>query len=263
LLTTTQASRRAGVAPSTIKRWADRGLLPSRRTVGGHRRFDARDLADFLEQQERGRGAGQREAEWLQVLARGDRYLAEAALLQARSRLGAWSLVADELGGVLRAMGARWTRGEFSVAQEHLVSDTLTRALRRVGDGLPVAPAAPGCVLAGVPADDHALGLSLVELCLREVGWSSIWLGPATPSAALPEVLCRPHVRALALSASAVSSSVADLSALVDEVGAWCREGGVDLLLGGGGSWPEAPTHGIRLRSCTELATWLRQEVGG
>lgn len=34
-----EASAIIGVAPSTIRRWADNGKIPIRRTVGGHRRF--------------------------------------------------------------------------------------------------------------------------------------------------------------------------------------------------------------------------------
>lgn len=35
-LTTADAAKIAGVATSTIKRWADQGLLPFTRTAGGH-----------------------------------------------------------------------------------------------------------------------------------------------------------------------------------------------------------------------------------
>ena len=38
-LTLTQASRRLGVTPNTLRRWADRGQIPSFVTPGGHRRF--------------------------------------------------------------------------------------------------------------------------------------------------------------------------------------------------------------------------------
>jgi excisionase family DNA binding protein len=40
MLTTTEAAKAAAVAPSTIKRWADQGMLPFSRTAGGHRRFE-------------------------------------------------------------------------------------------------------------------------------------------------------------------------------------------------------------------------------
>lgn len=38
-LTLTQASRALGVTPNTLRRWADRGQVPSFVTPGGHRRF--------------------------------------------------------------------------------------------------------------------------------------------------------------------------------------------------------------------------------
>ena len=40
-LTLHEASETLGVAPSTVRRWADAGRIPTRRTEGGHRRFDA------------------------------------------------------------------------------------------------------------------------------------------------------------------------------------------------------------------------------
>jgi excisionase family DNA binding protein len=40
-LTLHEASELLGVAPSTVRRWADAGRIPTRRTEGGHRRFDA------------------------------------------------------------------------------------------------------------------------------------------------------------------------------------------------------------------------------
>src|ERR1700742_2271269 len=35
------------VSESTVKRWADSGTLPCRKTVGGHRKFEAEDIAAF------------------------------------------------------------------------------------------------------------------------------------------------------------------------------------------------------------------------
>jgi excisionase family DNA binding protein len=39
-LTLHEVSEQLGVAPSTVRRWADAGRIPARRTEGGHRRFD-------------------------------------------------------------------------------------------------------------------------------------------------------------------------------------------------------------------------------
>jgi excisionase family DNA binding protein len=39
-----EAARRLGVPPRTIQEWAKDGKVPCIRTLGGHRRFSARDL---------------------------------------------------------------------------------------------------------------------------------------------------------------------------------------------------------------------------
>lgn len=41
-----------GVHPATVRNWADKGELPSRRTPGGHRRFHRADLAQYARSQE-------------------------------------------------------------------------------------------------------------------------------------------------------------------------------------------------------------------
>lgn len=41
LLTSAEVARRFGVSIKTVTHWAKKGQLPSMRTLGGHRRFDA------------------------------------------------------------------------------------------------------------------------------------------------------------------------------------------------------------------------------
>lgn len=47
LLTVAQVADRLGVAPQTVRRWADRGFIPVARTPGGQRRFDAEQIEAF------------------------------------------------------------------------------------------------------------------------------------------------------------------------------------------------------------------------
>ncbi len=49
-LTLSAASKLLGVHPATLRQWADAGKIPSYRTPGGHRRFLAEDLREFLVQ---------------------------------------------------------------------------------------------------------------------------------------------------------------------------------------------------------------------
>lgn len=47
-MTLTQASRKLGVTPNTLRRWADRGQVPSFVTPGGHRRFPLSAIMSFV-----------------------------------------------------------------------------------------------------------------------------------------------------------------------------------------------------------------------
>lgn len=288
LLTTTEAARIASVGASTIKRWADQGALPFVRTVGGHRRFERSSVERML----REHGAGQRRGvvaaidapsgapfrplssdhgpsadplalalAWRAVLERAQRYELDGRLLEARARLGRWCDVADEVAAGLRELGLAWSRGELSIAQEHVASESLSRALARVGDALPTRLEGPRVLLACAGADEHTLGLSLAELCTRELGATPVWLGRRTPEAELIRALSDQPVRALVLSASAVCADEGALAGLVREVGAVCQQRDVALVLGGSGAWPQAPRVGTRVRSFRDFHLVLQREL--
>jgi excisionase family DNA binding protein len=44
LLNVTEAARRLGIHPHTLRAWADKGLVPVVRTLTGYRRFDPEEL---------------------------------------------------------------------------------------------------------------------------------------------------------------------------------------------------------------------------
>jgi excisionase family DNA binding protein len=52
-LTASEAAALIGVSVATVRGWADHGVLPSHRTVGGHRRFESAELRAWM----RARGA--------------------------------------------------------------------------------------------------------------------------------------------------------------------------------------------------------------
>jgi hypothetical protein len=114
-------------------------------------------------------------------------------------------------------------------------------------------------MLATVDGDEHTLGLSLVELGLRELGWQALWSGRHTPVTGLPHGLADQGVKLLAVSASRWSSDPMALSRRASELAEICRGAGVGLLLGGSGAWPEAPRYGFRIRSCQEIGPAIAQ----
>lgn len=261
LLTTTEAAEVAAVAPSTIKRWADRGILPFSRTAGGHRRFERFAVERLLREQPVSVSSGDPVATaWVRCLVDGRRHEIDGRLLDARGRLGSWWRVADELAVALVEIGKQWDCGCLTVAEEHVASDALARALARVGDALPIRLDGPKCVLACAGEDEHTLGLSLAELCLRELGWTPLWLGRRTPIAELVRLASGGKVSMVALSASVLLSDEQALQAVTDEVGAICKERGVALLLGGAGAWPAQPSFGVRVTSFAAFHDYLAEE---
>jgi MerR family transcriptional regulator, light-induced transcriptional regulator len=89
----------------------------------------------------------------------------------------------------LRELGERWERGEASIAQEHFASAVLRGRLLGLarGWGLGVGPLA---VLAGLPGEQHDLGLIAFGLVLRTRGWRIVHLGPDAPIDTVEDV-CR------------------------------------------------------------------------
>lgn len=262
LLTTAEAARLAGVGASSVKRWADQNLLRCVRTAGGHRRFRRSDFEAFL--REHGEAIIGAAAEWVELALNGGVFEIQGELFRARDRLGAWYEVANELGAALAELGARWARREISVIEEHVASEKLTRAIERAVESIPTSDAAPRCLLATAQGDEHTLGLSLVELCLREAGWSSVWSGRSTPLEELAALARSGRLEMLALSASSASTNERRLRAEALKISEACREAGVSLVFGGNGAWPEEPPYGVRLRDFSALyrfATDLRAAV--
>src|SRR5512137_1504806 len=243
-LSTVDVGRLAGVGPTAVKRWADQGMLRCVKTGGGHRRFERREVQRFLESVR-----GPASSSFVDLLLHSDGLGVEARLLTERSRLGSWLSVAEMLGGALAELGERWRSGRVTILQEHVASERLARALARISDALPVSPGAPRCVLACAEGDRHALGLSLVEVALREAGWTTLWAGQDTPAVELAAVASRGDAEMIAVSASAATTDAASLAAQAGVLGTACVEAGVELVFGGSGPWPDPPAHGRLIRA--------------
>lgn len=260
-LTTQEVARLAGVGATAVKRWTDAGLISCVRTAGGHRRFARSEVERFLGAHPEAVDEPASREPWVgALLENGDARTLEALLLTERARAGAWHRVAATAGRALGEMGRLWSRGAVTVFEEHQASERLARALARVADGLPLAPDAPRALLACAEGDDHTLGLSLVELVLREAGWASVWAGRRTPLAELGPALARSRARLLAVSASETSSDPAALRAQAEALGRIARVAGASLVLGGGGAWPERPRAGVRFADLEGFHRWAVAE---
>jgi MerR family transcriptional regulator, light-induced transcriptional regulator len=252
LLSTREVARLAGVGPSAVKRWSDAGLLACQKTAGGHRRF-ARAEVDRLLRHQAAEGPGGDDP-WIEgLLDAHETFGISALLLAERGRAGAWHRVVERVGLAVTELGRRWQAGTVSIVEEHLASERLARALARIAESIPISSAAPVALLACAEGDDHTLGLSLVEVVLREAGWSTRWAGRQTPLEEIERLLRQGEVGMLALSASEASADAVGLRRQAEALGRRCRALGVTLVLGGHGAWPERPRHGALVRSLGRL----------
>jgi len=153
------------------------------------------------------------------------------------------------LGPVLELIGKRWERGVLTVAEEHIASNALSRALSFVTAALPADDRGKQCLLAVVEGDHHELGLRLADLCLRARQWRPIWLGRDTPCDVLTEHIISGEVEFVAVSASRYSHEAAYLESFEQKVSTACREAGATLVLGGHGAWPHPSAHAQRISS--------------
>jgi excisionase family DNA binding protein len=255
LLTTRAAAALLGVGTTSIKRWADEGVLRCIRTPGGHRRYP-REAVQALAVIEP--PAEPQVQTWVRALLDEDVDALVARLERAHRRHRRWAPVADSLGPVLGELGRAWERGDISPIEEHVASDRLSRALARCGDAIAVADTAPRALLMTAEGEDHTLGLSLLELCLRELGWRTLWSGRESPVAHVDAFLStNDSIRLVGVSASEAMRDALAMRSQAAILGRACRSRGVALVLGGSGAWPDPPPYGTLVRELARLRTVL------
>jgi len=167
------------------------------------------------------------------LLADGDDELAAWTLQNALAERGRARVFDGLLRDAMTLVGECWRSGRWSVAEEHLASQTLLRALERIRPPQgPEGRVGPLAVLAGVTGEQHGLGLACLDQVLRDQGWSVANLGPDVPPADLSRFLARNHADLLALSAS-----MPDREPAVRDAVAAARAGRADarlaIMLGG------------------------------
>lgn len=199
-----------GVSISTIKRWADQGRFPVRRTEGGHRRIPRDAALGFLA--ERGfrpgvllgdaapspSAAPAAVGELSEDSAAGFYYrlLSEGRewevlrQVQADHRRGQplAEILDSGLAPALRHIGRLWEQGRTGIFTEHVAARITGRVLDALHQerGEPAADAP--LALGGTPEDDaHGLAAAMAAGVLEEAGWRVVDLGGFCPATVLAE----------------------------------------------------------------------------
>ena len=221
LLTPKQVARAIEVSESSVKRWCDKGIIPTQYTAGGHRRIGISGLMEFLREGNRrlahpeALGLPPTSGQTSRVIERARDTLVEALLAGDESRCRqiaidlylaehSISVICDDLfAAAFREIGERWACGEADVFQERRGCEISLRVLQELRMLLPPpttdAPLAIGGAAAG---DQYSLGTSMAELVLRDAKWNAMSLGNNLPFESLAAAIRENRPRMFWLSCS-------------------------------------------------------------
>lgn len=203
-LSTKQAAEALGVSESSVKRWCDRGAIPTSRTLGGHRRIPLASFLSFLKETNRQVVAPLRgmnlvdpadtkvetsqnleslHSAFVRALEIGDEAGCRNALFDAFGLTNSLAQLADEfVAAAFHLLGEKWTCGEVEIYQERRGCEICSRALHEFGRLLPDAPLNAPLALGGSPSNDnYSLPSQLLDLVLRECSWRTMNLGCNLP----------------------------------------------------------------------------------
>lgn len=191
-----------------------------------------------------------------------DQLLAMALALLPVSRV-----VNDLLAPTLAEVGERWHRGQFSIAQERIVSAAVRRQLTGVLDTYSRIADGPVMVLSTPAGERHELGILMCALLAASRNARCHYLGPDLPAAELATYATRVHADVVALSVLTGSSlptmlaEVAQLAQLLPErVEFW--GGGSALLQADRSSLPPRLTLIADLQAFEREITLLEARLG-
>ncbi|MFC4117220.1 MerR family transcriptional regulator [Nonomuraea zeae] len=283
-------SRRLGVPAPTLRTWNLRyGLGPSRRSPGGHRRYDAADLRRLAEMKRLiATGLAPAEAARLVLATPAPAPDPAPELSPARQRPGArpataalaraaFMLDGHAVSGLvdeaLAAQGVVWTWERLvlpvfdavcrrqdgtgaGIDIEHLLSDRVQAALQRVARD--AAPSADRPVLLACAEDEqHSLPVHALAAALAERDVQTRVLGARTPYTALGQAMRRlgPAV-VFVWSQQEITGDVAPLAALPGLRPA-CQ-----IVIGGLGWRAEPPPGVIRVSSLPDAVACVTSALG-
>ena len=203
------------VSESTVKRWADAGLLKCRKTLGGHRKFHQDDVTEFQSscglaiKNEADGLAAERDRELDELLAGPDfaqlaeRYkeaslagqfgCAIAMLKEARRRGHTLATLGDKvIGPAMYEIGEMWRAGRIGVLDEHTATFATVQALIESHMSAPKIECSDRSALVGCSEGEfHHLAALMMCNLLESEGWKAIYLGQHTPVFSFAEALVR------------------------------------------------------------------------
>jgi methanogenic corrinoid protein MtbC1 len=227
---TKQLAKMWDVSESTIKRWADAGMLKCRKTIGGHRKFELEDIIEFQNQcdlAKKGIIAGNKTAEGdgeLKRLLDESDFIGLANLYEQAALAGKSSLVSslfnqssrhglslatigeEIIRPAMQEVGTLWRAGRIGVLDEHLATFSTIEGLTALQSGIAKGESNRRAIVGCSEGELHELASILVRGVLEAEGWSVIYLGSHTPLFSFAEAVSRFKPQAVCISITMVDN---------------------------------------------------------
>ena len=252
LISPRQLAQAIGASESSLKRWADDGLLRVSKTAGGHRRIRVTEAIRFIRERkievvqpaaiglspslalanETGSNANSVEHFTELLLSeepqRAETYL-ESLYLAGESVA---TLGDGPIQGALETIGEIWRHRSDGILLEHRATDTCLRALIRIRMLFEPEPNAPRAVGGSIPDDPYLLPPMLASIVAAENGLRTMNMGPDNPFPTIRHAIDEHNAPLLWIATSVVKEpeeAAIAIKALAEHIGQW---GGI-LTVGG------------------------------
>jgi len=230
-----QVARAIGASESSVKRWCDRGLLETVRTVGGHRRVPLSGVLHFVREKQHAlvvpeelglpaeigvarKSVAACKSDFSEALAIGNYPICRRILLElflGKHSIG--TICDDVVVPAMQAMGEGWCDGSVEVYEERRGCDIAINLLFEMRSMMPRPNSdAPLAIGASVEGDPYSLPTRMVELSLLESGWSALSLGCGVPLNSLKTAIQQHSPRLFWLSVSAIKDEEKFISEFQD-----------------------------------------------
>ena len=253
LLSPKELAQATGVSESSLKRWADEGLLTVTRTAGGHRRISLReavryirkaglpvlkphllglaDLAAVLREKPAPAGA---DAMLVDALKEGRSETARGLVLSMYLDGRSVAEICDgPLAAAMHEVGDLWRHGAEGIYIEHRALDLCVQSLDQLRNLFPPPPdEAPAALGGALDGDPYLLPSLMVATVLGSAGWRVTNLGPNLPVRVLLAAVER-YRPALTWLSCSVDEAARNHEREVRKAAAALSLGGTKLVVGG------------------------------
>jgi excisionase family DNA binding protein len=258
-LNSEEAANVLGVNVSSIKRWTDEGKLECIRTLGGHRKFQMKHLANFVEKNKKKASKvsvfdieNSSDVELNYYILKGNfdylkTYLIKMSLKSNRDSiqqvltglyLGQYPLynIYDNLlVPVLHEIGERWMEGKLGVMEEHIASQIIRDAVIRLQGIVRVPKKKIGIAIClNLSNELHDIGLKMVQNIIELKGYKTYYTGQKTPFFNFEQIMTKIKPSRIYISSTYVENADQDQNEL-NRLYSLCERNSIEVYAGGTG----------------------------